>query len=376
MKKRLLLTIPTLLGTESIVANEVRNLGYDTTEVADGRVTFEGDAEAICLANINLRCAERIMVKMAEFKAVSFEELFDGIKAIEWEEYIGKDCAFPVKGHSLRSALHSVPDCQSIIKKAVVNRLSEKYGITWFEETGPVYPIQFAIMKDTVSVYIDTTGENLYKRGYRVKGVTAPMRETLAYAMIDISRWKGDRPFMDPFCGSGTLPIEAAMFAMNIAPGMKRHFVSENWKEQIGLKMWKDAREEAEENIISDADPVIFASDISPEAVETAKINAKNAGVGDKIRFRVCDMKDAVTFEEKGVIMCNPPYGERLMNESGVQRLYRDMGRKFKQFPNAKKYILTSYEEFEKYYGTTADKKRKLYNGMLKCYVYQYFRNT
>ena len=375
MKKRLLLTIPTLLGTESIVANEVRNLGYETTEVVDGRVTFEGDAEAICLANINLRCAERIMIKMGEFKATSFEMLFEGITSIEWEEYIGKDCAFPVKGHSLKSALHSIPDCQSIIKKAVVNRLGEKYGISWFEETGPLYPIQFAIMKDVVTVHIDTTGDNLYKRGYREKGVVAPMRETLAYAMIDISRWQGDRPFMDPFCGSGTLPIEAAMYAMNIAPGMNRGFVAEKWKGQMDARLWRDCREEARENIITDAEPIIFASDILPEAVETAKLNAKNAGVLDKIRFSVCDMKDAVPFEDKGVIICNPPYGERLMDENTVKQLYRDMGRKFSQFPNAKKYILTSYEEFEKYYGKEADKKRKLYNGMLKCYVYQYFKN-
>ena len=364
----------------------MRNLGYETTEVVDGRVTFEGDAEAICLANINLRCAERIMIKMGEFKATSFEMLFEGIKAIEWEEYIGKDCAFPVKGHSLKSALHSVPDCQSIIKKAVVSRLGEKYGISWFEETGPLYPIQFAIMKDVVTVYIDTTGDNLYKRGYREKGVVAPMRETLAYAMIDISRWQGDRPFMDPFCGSGTLPIEAAMYAMNIAPGLNRGFVAEKWKGQMDVRLWKDSREEARENIITDAEPLIFASDILPEAVETAKLNAKNAGVLDKIRFSVCDMKDAVPFEDKGVIICNPPYGERLMDENATQLLNAPSTTvstlfgsitfsKFSQFPNAKKYVLTSYEEFEKYYGREADKKRKLYNGMLKCYVYQYFKN-
>ena len=376
MNKRLQLCIPTLLGTESIVANEVRNLGYETTEVVDGRVTFEGDAEAICIANINLRCAERVMIKMAEFKATSFEMLFENVKAIEWEEYIGKDCAFPVKGHSLKSALHSVPDCQSIIKKAVVSRLSEKYGIEWFEETGPLYPIQFAIMKDIVTIYIDTTGENLYKRGYRQKGVVAPMRETLAYAMIDISRWQGDRPFADPFCGSGTLPIEAAMFALNIAPGMKRNFVAENWKGQIGKKLWADAREESQDNIIRDAKPVIFASDISANCIETAKLNAQAAGVLEYIDFKVCDMKDAALFDDKGVIICNPPYGERLMEEKTVQKLYHDMGVKFEQFPNAKKYILTSYENFEKFYGKKADKKRKLYNGMLKCNIYQYFKNN
>lgn len=374
MKKRITLVIPTLLGTEAIVANEVRNLGYETSEVVDGRVTFEGDAEAICVSNINLRCAERVMVKMAEFRATSFDMLFEGVKTIEWEEYLCKDSAFPVKGHSLKSVLHSVPDCQSIVKKAVATRLADKYGVSWLEETGTLYPIQFAIMKDVVSIYIDTTGENLYKRGYREKGVVAPMRETLAYAMIDISRWQGDRPFMDPFCGSGTLPIEAAMLAKNIAPGIKRHFVAEKWHGQIDKGMWDDAREEARENIIRDAEPIIFASDISEEAVKTAIINSKNAGVYDNIRFSVCDMKNVVPFEEKGVIICNPPYGERLMDEKSVQKLYKDMGIKFAEFKNAKKYILTSYDDFEKYYGKKADKKRKLYNGMLKCNVYQYFR--
>ena len=374
MSKKLFLSIPTLLGTESIVANEVRNLGYETTEVIDGRVTFLGDAEAVCLANINLRCAERVMIKMAEFKATTFEMLFDGVKNIQWEEYIGKDCAFPVSGYSLKSALHSVPDCQSIVKKAVVTRLGGKYGVSWFEETGPLYPIRFSIMKDVVTLYIDTSGDSLYKRGYRKEGVVAPMRETLAYAMIDISRWQGDRPFADPFCGSGTLPIEAAMYALNIAPGMKRHFIAEKWKEQIPYRLWKDTREEARENIITDAEPLIFASDILPEAVRNAEVNAKNAGVSEHIRFSVCDMKDAEPFEEKGVIVCNPPYGERLMDKTEVKKLYSDMGRKFSEYKNAKKYILTSFDEFEKYYGKKADKKRKLYNGMLKCNVYQYFR--
>ncbi len=374
MNKRLLLSVPTLLGTEAIVANEVRNLGYETTEVIDGRVTFEGDAEAICVANINLRSAERVMIKLAEFKATSFEMLFENVKAIEWEEFLGKEAAFPVKGYSLKSALHSVPDCQSIIKKAIVTRLGEKYGINWFEETGALYQVRFSIMKDTVTIFIDTSGDSLYKRGYRTEGVVAPMRETLAYAMIDISRWQGDRCFLDPFCGSGTLPIEAAMYAKNIAPGLKRHFAAEKWREHIPQKMWKDVRQEAYDNIKKDAEPLIFASDILKEAVRIAKMNAANAGVLENIRFSVCDMKDAEVFKEKGVIVCNPPYGERLMDESGVQELYKNMGKKFAEYENAKKYILTSYDEFEKYYGKKADKKRKVYNGMLKCNIYQYFR--
>ena len=368
------LSIPSLLGTESIIADEVRNLGYETTKVEDGRVSFTGDFEAICLCNINLRCAERLLIKMGEFKADTFTMLFDNIKCIEWEKFIGKDSAFPVKGYSLKSTLKSVPACQSIIKKAIVTRLGEKYKISHFEETGAVFPIQFAIMKDKVSVYIDTSGDSLYKRGYRQKGVTAPMRETLAFALIHISRWQGDRPFSDPFCGSGTLPIEAAMYAKNIAPGLKRHFISETWTDIIKKSMWKDARDEARENIIIDKKPIIYASDISPQAIKTAAQNARCAGVYDDIEFRVCDMADANIFNEKGVIICNPPYGERLMDEESVKSLYKNMGKKFSEYENAKKYILTSFDEFEKYYGRKADKKRKLYNGMLKCNVYQYYR--
>ncbi|MBE7050939.1 MAG: class I SAM-dependent RNA methyltransferase [Ruminococcaceae bacterium] len=372
--KILNLTIPTLLGTESIVANEVRKLGYETTSVTDGRVNFTGDFEAVCLANINLRCAERIMIHMADFHAESFEELFVGVGKIPWENYIGKNDAFPVAGHCLKSQLHSVPDCQAIIKKSIVKRLASVYGISHFEETNAKFPIHFAIMKNTVSIYIDTSGENLYKRGYREKAVIAPMRETLGYAMVDMSFWRGDRPFCDPFCGSGTIPIEAAMYACNIAPGLKRRFISETWRNIIDKSYWEDARLEAKENIDKSHDTFIFASDIDPDAIEIAKQNAKNAGVDKKIRFSVCDCKNVRPFKEKGVIVCNPPYGERLLDIKQCQGLYRMMGKKFDEFKEAKKYILTSYEDFEKYYGKNADKKRKVYNGMLKCNIYQYFK--
>lgn len=372
--KRFLLTIPTLLGTEQIVANEVRRLGYETSEVKDGSVTFEGDAEAVCLANINLRAAERVMIKIAEFKVTTFDELFEKVKKIKWENIIEKDAAFPVKGHSLRSVLHSVPDCQAIIKKAIVTELSEHYGISHFEETGPLYPIQFALMKDIITLYIDTSGENLYKRGYREKSVLAPMRETLAFSMIDLSFWRGDRIFLDPFCGSGTLAIEAALYATNTAPGIKRRFVAETWRNHIPTQMWKDARDEARENADPGARPPIYASDIDPEAIAIAKKNAENAGVADKIKFRVCDVAKLTPFRDKGVIICNPPYGERLMDSKSVERLYRTMGYKFAEFYAAKKFILTSYENFEQFYGSFADKRRKVYNGMLKCYIYQYFK--
>jgi putative N6-adenine-specific DNA methylase len=252
--------------------------------------------------------------------------------------------------------------------------LSNHYGITRFEETGPLYPIHFAIMKDIVTLYIDTTGENLYKRGYREKSVLAPMRETLAYSMIDLSFWRGDRMFIDPFCGSGTIPIEAALYATNTAPGIKRRFVAETWRNHISKDIWKSIRDEARENANPDVKTQIYASDIDPEAIAIAKKNAENAGVADKINFSVCDMAKISSVGEKGVIICNPPYGERLLDAKQCERLYRIMGRKFAEFPNMKKLILTSNEQFEQSYGSFADKRRKVYNGMLKCYIYQYFR--
>lgn len=369
---RFVLTVPCPLGTESITAHQVRELGYETSEVVDGSVSFLGDEEAIALANINLRSGERVLIKMGEFRAITFTELFDNVKKLPWEDFIGKNCAFPVKGYSLKSKLFSVPDCQSIIKKAVVTRLGEKYNISRFEETGPLYRIQFAIMKDVATIYIDTTGAPLYKRGYRAEGVLAPLRETLAFSMIDVSRWRGDRPFADPFCGSGTIPIEAAMYALNIAPGKMRKFECEKW-DMFRNNIFHDAREEAVDNEQRDNPVEIYGSDIDPDAVHLAISNAKKAGVADKIRFFKADVKDVRAFKDKGIVMCNPPYGERLMDKKSVERLYHAMGRKFAEFENASKLILTSYEDFEKFYGKKADKKRKLYNGMLKCNLYMYF---
>ena len=371
--KKLLLTVPTFFGTEAILAHEIRALGYEITETTDGRVTFEGDAEAVALANVCLRCGERVLIKIAEFEADTFEKLFEGVRAAAWEDFIHADCAFPVKGSSLRSALSSVPACQSIVKKAVVKRLSAKYGIEHFEETGPMMRIQFAILKNRATVWIDTTGDPLYKRGYRAHGVLAPMRETLAFSMIDITRWRGDRPFADPFCGSGTIPIEAALYAKNIAPGLHRSFISEKWR-IMPPHIYDDVREEVRSYENRDLIPRIYASDIDPRAVELARQNARKAGVLDYIDFSRCDMKDAPLFYDKGVIVCNPPYGERLMDKKQCEYLYKQMGEKFSHFPNAGKYILTSHEEFEKFFGRPADKKRKLYNGMLKCYLYQYFK--
>ncbi len=369
--KRFTLSVPCPLGTESVTAHQINVLGYDSVTV-DGCVNFEGDEEAIALCNINLRSGERVLIKMGEFKALTFTELFDNVKKLPWEDFIGKNDTFPVKGYSLKSKLFSVPDCQSIIKKAIVQRLSEKYNISWFEETGPVYRIQFSIMKDIVSVYIDTTGAPLYKRGYRAEGVLAPLRETLAFAMIDISRWRGDRPFIDPFCGSGTIPIEAALYALNIAPGINRRFECEKWA-MFQNNTFYEARQEARDNEKRDNKVEIYGSDIDSDAVGLSIQNAKKAGVGDRIRFFKSDVKDVRAFRDKGIVMCNPPYGERLMDKRSVERLYAAMGRKFAEYENASKLILTSYEDFEKFYGKNADKKRKLYNGMLKCNLYMYF---
>lgn len=373
MPSKFEITIPTFFGTESTLAYEVSSLGYETTEVADGRVTLNGDWEAVALLNVNLRCGERVLIKLARFNAVVFEELFQGVYNLPWEEFIAEDDQFPVVGSSLRSQLHSVPACQSIIKKAIVKRLSLRYGREQFEETGNKLIIRFTIFKDECTVYLDTSGVPLYKRGYRTEGVEAPMRETLAFAMVDVSRWRGDRPFLDPFCGSGTIPIEAALYALNIAPGLKRHFLAESWG-CMDKSLWTDAREEAMENRDLTAETHIFASDIDPKAVETAMANARRAGVADRIHFSVCDMAKAREFKEKGIVMCNPPYGERLMDKKSCEVLYRAMGRKFAHYTEAAKLILTSHEEFEKFYGRQADKRRKLYNGMLKCCLYQYFR--
>ena len=368
------LTIPTLLGTEQVVAFDVKELGYEISKVDNGTVSFVGDEEAIAVLNVNLRAAERVMIKLASFRADTFDMLFEGVRAIQWENYLPLDAQFPVTGYALKSALHSVPDCQSIVKKAIVERLSKKYGITTrLEESGGMYPVRFAIMKDVATIYIDTSGTSLYKRGYRVESVIAPMRETLAFSMVSLSFWKGDRFFCDPFCGSGTIPIEAALFATNKAPGLKRRFVAETWKNLMTTDLWRDIRTESREAEIHDRETMIFASDIDPDAIKIAKQNAENAGVLDKIHFEVKDVADIKPFKEKGVICCNPPYGERLMDARSCQALYRTMGKKFSQFPEAKKLILTSHEQFEKYYGKTADKRRKLYNGMLKCYVYHYF---
>ncbi len=363
--------IPTIFGLEAFVSREVRALGYETTSVEDGRVTFLGDYKAVCRANLWIRTGERVLVKIAEFEARTFTELFDSTKAIDWSRWIGRDNAFPVTGFCLKSVLASMRDCQSIIKKAIVDSMSQKYGITHFEETGAVYQIRFSIMKDRVTLMLDTTGDGLHKRGYRAVSNAAPLKETIAAAMIMLSHWKYEYPLADPLCGSGTIPIEAAMIKRNIAPGLTRGFLSEKFS-QCPKELWEQAREEAKD-LKKNVPLEIFASDIDANTIEIAKKNAVLAGVGDAVVPTVLNAGDFYTDIPYGTVICNPPYGERLGDEKMCQELYLAMGRAFKKLDKWSYYILTSNEGFEKAFGKVADKKRKLYNGMLKCNIYQYF---
>ncbi len=365
------ITVPTLLGMEAFAAKEIRRLGYETTAVEDGRITFSGDLEAVCRTNIQLRTGERALIKIGEFQALSFEELFEKTYSLDWERWIGKNSAFPVKGHCLKSKLASTRDAQAIIKKAIAKRLSQKYGIEWLPEDGNVYQIQFSIMKDKVTLMIDTSGEPLHKRGYRQKSNLAPLRETIAAAMVMMSYWKFEYPLCDPFCGSGTIPIEAAMFKRNIAPGINRSFAAQNFV-QFEPQLWEKAREEAK-SLERDIPLEIYAYDIDADTVSLAERNARIAGVEKYIKFKRTDAADFYTETPNGTIICNPPYGERLSDKKECEILYRKIGKTFSRLNNWSYYILTSHEGFEEIFGRRADKRRKLYNGMIKCNVYQYF---
>ena len=367
------LVIPTAFGIEAIVAREVRDLGYETTSVEDGRITFLGDVEAICRANIWVRSGERVLIKVGEFTAVTFDELFEKTKALPWSDWLPKNCAFPVKGHSIRSKLFSISDCQSIIKKSIVDSLGAKYKISWFEEDGETYQIQFNILKDKVTLTIDTTGMGLHKRGYRPRANEAPIRETLASAMVKISNWRANKPLCDPLCGSGTIPIEAAMIARNIAPGLYRNFSAEHFG-FIPKFLWTDTREAAEAAIKNDLELNIYAYDIDTNSVELAKENSRLAKVSENLKISQMPLIYLNLSESLGVLICNPPYGERMGEEHDVADLYKEMGKVFRRLDRWSHYIITSNEKFEVYYGKRADKKRKLYNGMIKCDYYQYFR--
>ena len=372
MKLQLVATC--LFGLERLLGEEIDALGYERISTIDGRVTFMGDEQAVALSNVFLRYAERVMIKLGEFEATSFTELFDGTYALPWEEFIGKLDAFPVKGHSIKSDLHSIPDCQAIIKKAIVKKLSSVYGMTVFPEEGVKFQVEFFILNNRASLMIDTSGMPLHKRGYRRDSNEAPIRETLAAAIAKTSRPREDVLFWDPMCGSGTIAIEAAMLMRNIAPGKSRRFAAEEFP-FIKRSLWADAREEAIEGEEKSGFEV-FASDIDPACVTLTEKNAKIAGVSDTVKvFR----QDALTISAPGrraTIVTNPPYGERLMELSEAEALYRKMGRHFRTLEPWQAYIITSHRSFESLYGRRADKIKKLYNGMLPCYLYQFFKNN
>lgn len=367
------LIAPCHFGLEAVLKKEIIDLGYDITEVADGRVTFEGDADAVCRANIGLRTAERILIKVGSFHAESFEELFQGTKALPWEEFIPENGKFWVKkASSVKSKLFSPSDIQSIMKKAMVERMKASYNTDWFKEDGEDFPVRVFLMKDEVTVALDTTGDSLHKRGYRKLESKAPIAENLAAALIMLTPWYADRILVDPFCGSGTIPIEAAMMAANIAPGMNRRFTAEKWTHIITPQNWKDVRDEAMDEINTDVQVDIQGYDLDPEMIDIARINAKKAGVEKMIHFQVRDIADLSHRKKYGFLITNPPYGERIGDQKKLPNLYRTIGERYKALDDWSMYLITGFGQAEKYIGRKADKNRKIYNGMIKTYFYQF----
>ena len=367
---RMEFAVPCLFGLEGIAGDELRRLKLDNVRVENGRVLFSGDETAMAKANVCLRTGERVLLVLADFEAKTFEQLFQGVYRANLEDYIPKDGAFPVKGHCLNSQLMSVPDCQAIVKKAASRRLGEKYGVSWLPETGVKYQLQFSVMNDHVTLYLDTTGPGLHKRGYRAVGNDAPLRETLAAAMVQLTRYRGREFFWDPFCGSGTIAIEAAMIAKNQAPGMKRRFAGEAfaWCEP---SVWGAVRTEAKEHEFR-GDYRILGSDNDPKCVSLSMANARKAGVADIVQFKDGDATKMSLPSDSGILVCNPPYGQRMMEQQSAQRLYSAFGKHIRFADGWKKYIITSEPEFEHYFGKRCDKKRKLYNGMIQCNYYMY----
>jgi putative N6-adenine-specific DNA methylase len=367
------LIAPCHFGLEAVLKKEIIDLGYDVSLVEDGRVTFIGDEEAVCRANIELRTAERILIKVGSFHAETFDELFENTKALSWEEYIPVDGKFWVaKAASVKSKLFSPSDIQSIMKKAMVERLKQVYKVNWFKEEGSSFPVRVFLMKDNVTVGLDTTGESLHKRGYRKLTAKAPIAENLAAALIMLTPWHKDRILVDPFCGSGTIPIEAAMMAANIAPGMKRGFTALKWEHLIPKNVWDDCYDEARENVDMSVCVNIKGYDNDPEMIKIASQNAKLAGVEKLIKFEVRDVGELRDDGKYGFIITNPPYGERLEDKDNIPPLYRKIGERFKSLDSWSMYLITSCEGAEGYIGKRADKNRKIYNGMMKTYYYQF----
>ena len=363
--------IPCLLGLEKLVADEVKRLGLQDVQAENGRILCHGTMADCARLNINLRCGARVMLVLGQFPARTFEELFQGVRAIPWEDYLPRDAAFPVKGYAISSQLHAVSACQSIIKKAMVERMKTAYGLEQFPETGVKHQVRFSIFKDEAAVCLDTSGEGLYKRGYRAVGVEAPLRETLAAALVTLSRYRGRDPFCDPFCGSGTIPIEAALIAKNRAPGLDRRFDAQRWA-FLPAAAGLDAADEAQDREFH-GQYDIWGGDIDPHAVDIARDNARKAGVDDCIRFEVADAAKFRRDSQYGQLVTNPPYGERLLERQEAEELYRMLGRVWKTLPEGwRTLVLSSHTEFERAFGRPADKKRKLYNGMIKCDVFMY----
>ncbi len=371
--ERLELTAPCNFALEAILSREIKELGYEISKVEDGRVSFFADEAGICKANLWLRTAERVLIKIAEFHAETYEELFQNTKKIKWHEWIPKDAEFPVaRASSIKSKLFSPSDIQAIVKKAVVESLKSKHKLEWFPESGAKYPINVFINKDRVIIYLDTSGVSLHKRGYREIGSEAPIKETLAAAMISLTPWREDRLLVDPFCGSGTIAIEAALMGLNIAPGLKRDFVSEGWS-YSDKQVWSRERKEAEAKIRSDVKLKIQGYDIDESVLKIARKNAALAGVAEHIHFQKRDVRELSSGDSYGFIVTNPPYGERLEDRKSVEQLYKAMGTAFSKLSTWSFYIITAHEEFERLFGKRADKKRKLYNGMMKTDLYQYY---
>ena len=365
---------PCMFGVEGILADELKRMDITSVSAENGRVFFEGDANSLAKANIWLRTAERIILVVGEFYATSFEELFENTKALPWEEFLGSDDAFPVTGYSLDSKLHSLPDCQSIIKKAIVERLKKHYRVDWFKETGPVHKIRFSIQKDKVVIGIDTSGEGLHKRGYRAHSLEAPIKETLAAAMCYLARIFPDTKLYDPFCGSGTILVEAAMIAKNMAPGLKRNFSAERFSDEFKTA-FATSRANALDSILKGVDFKAYGSDIDSSAIALTLENAKKAGVAELISAKVGDIKDFKMPDERSIVITNPPYGERLLDIQNAEKIYRIMGEKMPKELGKKYFIICPNDDFEDRFGRPADKRRKLYNGMIKCQLFSYFKS-
>jgi len=359
-------------GLEALVARELKDLGYKDQIVENGKVTFKADLNAICRTNLWLRTADRVRLKVGEFTATTFDDLFEQTKALPWPEIIPPDAAFPVDGKSVQSTLFSISDSQAIVKKAVVESMKNRYKTSWFKEDGPLYRIEISILRDIATLTIDTSGAGLHKRGYRQAGSGAPLRETLAAALVFIARWQPGTTLIDPFCGSGTIPIEAALIGQNIAPGMNRNFAAEDWP-TVPKSFWHEARRETHDLLSSNQILDLSGTDINPAAIKNARFSAVEAGVGDLIHFQVRPFSELSSKKKYGKVICNPPYGERLGNQKEVESLYQEMGKIYKTLDTWSWYTLTAHENFEKLFGRRASKRRKLYNGNIKVHYYQYF---